>query len=108
MKTRLVCFVLAAVVTLALPEFLSAQPAPSYTPHYVPGVEGLKGASLPPPGVYVRDYNVFYTTDRVNDGTGHNAGPPNFEANVYANVPRVIWITDKIRRPCIVAGAVVH
>jgi hypothetical protein len=91
MKTKLV---LTAAFAVALPGILLAQ-SPSYSPHYVPGVEGLKGASLPPPGVYVRDYNVFYTSDRVNSDAGESAGPPGFKANVYANVPRVIWITDK-------------
>lgn len=95
MKTKLVRLVLTAAYAVALPGFLGAQPAPMYSPHYVPGVEGIKGSSLPPPGVYFRDYNVFYTSSRVNDAAGHNAGPPNFDANVYANVPRLIWITDK-------------
>lgn len=90
MKTPLVRLILAAAL-MSLPQLIQAQP----TAHYVPGVEGLKGASLPPPGWYVRDYNVVYTADRVNDDAGHSAGPPNFEAFTYANVPRVIYITDK-------------
>ena len=53
MKTRSVRFVLAAAFA-AVPTLLLAQPAA----HYVPGIEGVKGASLPPPGWYVRDYNV--------------------------------------------------
>ncbi len=90
MKTKLQT-VLFVGMLLALPSLLQAQP----TAHYVPGVEGIKGASLPPPGWYVRDYNLFYTADRVNDNNGHSAGPPNFEALTYANVPRVIYISDK-------------
>lgn len=69
---------------------LQAQP----TAHYVPGVEGIKGASLPPPGWYLRDYNVAYTASQVNNGNGDSFGPPNFEAFTYANVPRVIWISE--------------
>ncbi len=75
---------------LALPSLLLAQPSA----HYVPGVEGIKGASLPPPGVYVRDYNVAYYSSRVNGPHGANEGPPGFEAFTYANVPRLIYITD--------------
>jgi hypothetical protein len=90
MKSSFVRFLLALCLA-AMPALLQAQP----TAHYVPGVEGIKGASLPPPGWYVRDYNVAYTADRVNDGNGDSAGPPNFKAFTYANVPRVIWITDK-------------
>ena len=75
---------LIAVSLLALPVLLQAQP----TAHYVPGVEGIKGASLPPPGFYVRDYNYAYFATQVNDAAGNSAGPGNFEAFTYANVPR--------------------
>lgn len=75
---------------LALPCALSAQ---SYTSHYVPGVEGIKGASLPPPGFYLRDYNAFYTADAFNQPNGHKS-PADFNATVYANVIRGIWISD--------------
>jgi hypothetical protein len=89
MKIRFVRFVLA-VGLAALPGLLQAQPSAQY----VPGSEGIKGASLPPPGVYARDYNYFYWADQVNNSSGHSAGPPNFDAFTYANIPRVIWITD--------------
>ena len=74
----------------ALATALQAQP----TAHYVPGVEGIKAATLPPPGWYVRDYSVAYFADQLNSGSGNNAHVPNFQAFTYANVPRVIWITD--------------
>jgi len=89
MKTRIIRFTLAAVLVV-VPGLLSAQPSA----HYVPGVEGIKGASLPPPGWYVRDYNVGYYSTRANDPAGNNASPPNFTAYTYGNVPRVLWITD--------------
>jgi hypothetical protein len=78
---------------LALPSLLFAQPPPSFTGHYVPGVEGIKGASLPPPGFYVRDYNVFYSAGQLNDPSGAKV-PLDFDAFVYANLLRGIWITD--------------
>lgn len=56
--------------------------------HYPAGAEGIKGASLPPPGVYFRDYNFFYTADRFKDG------PPEFDIFAYINAPRLIWMTD--------------
>lgn len=72
-----------------------AATAASAQNHYVPGVEGIKAASLPPPGVYVRDYNVLYYADRLNDTRGNEVISPMFKrVFVYANVPRVIWITD--------------
>jgi hypothetical protein len=88
LKRLRIVLLLAGV--LAAPGLLQAQP----TAHYVPGVEGIKGSSLPPPGLYGRDYNYFYSSDRLNNGAGNSAGPPNFSAFTYANVPRVIWITD--------------
>jgi len=84
--SRLHLGILAAGL-FALPALVSAQ-------HYVPGVEGLKAASLPPPGIYLRDYNVAYYADQVNDASGHKA-PFDITAFVYANIPRLVWITDK-------------
>lgn len=75
----------------AFPNLLVAQPSA----HYVPGVEGIKGASLPPPGIYVRDYNVVYFADRLNNADGDEIKAADAEAFIYANVPRVIWITDQ-------------
>lgn len=92
MKTR-VRIAVRIVTLLALPSLLSAQGPPAFTGHYVPGVEGGKGSSLPPPGFYVRDYNVFYFANQLNDAHG-NPAPLDFDAFVYANLLRPIWITD--------------
>ncbi len=89
MKIRLIHCVLA-VGFAALPGLLQAQPSA----HYVPGVEGIKGASLPPPGVYFRDYNYFYTADQLNNASGNKNGPADLDAFTYANLPRILWITD--------------
>ena len=76
---------------LALPALAPAQP----TAHYVPGVEGLKAATLPPPGIYLRDYNVAYYADQLNDPSGRQVAGLDTKAFIYANVPRLIWITDQ-------------
>ena len=89
MKTRSIRLVIAAALA-AVPTLLLAQPSA----HYVPGSEGIKGASLPPPGFYFRDYNYFYWAGQMNDASGHKGGPPNFSTFTYANIPRAIWITD--------------
>ena len=89
MKTR-IQFLVLAVSLAALPGILQAQPSAQY----VPGSEGIKGASLPPPGVYFRDYNYFYWAGQINDPSGQNRLVPNLDAFTYANIPRVIWITD--------------
>lgn len=57
--------------------------------HYPTGVEGIKGPSLPPPGVYIRDYNYLYFADKLKI----EDGPPNFDLFAYVQVPRLIWIT---------------
>jgi hypothetical protein len=85
-------FIRCGLVASLLLAAVSLQAQPSA--HYVPGVEGIKAASLPPPGIYARDYNVFYFSDKANDPSGNDATPPGFEAFTYGNVPRVIWITD--------------
>jgi hypothetical protein len=66
---------------------ISVQGQPIVAGHYPAGAEGIKAASLPPPGVYFRDYNFFYTADNFQDI------PPNFEINAYINAPRLIWMT---------------
>jgi hypothetical protein len=81
---------LALAAMACLPSTIQAQP----TSHYCPGSEGLLAASAPPPGWYVRDYNVFYTADQVNNSSGQSAGPSNFKVFTYAQVPRLIWVTD--------------
>ena len=66
---------------LAAPGLVQAQ-------HYPVGAEGLKGPTLPPPGLYLRDYNFGYYASR------YPGGPPNFQADAYVNAPRLIWLTD--------------
>lgn len=74
-----------AALAMIVPMAAEAQ----FPGHYPPGVEGLKGASLPPPGVYLRDYNLFYTADEY-PGSGLN----DFDASVFVAAPRLIWMTD--------------
>ena len=58
------------------------------TAHYPNGVEGLKAASLPPSGLYLRDYNYCYFADRFP------GGPADFDATVYVQAPRLIWMSE--------------
>lgn len=71
-----------------LAALVSSVPAATMSGHYPSGAEGIKGASLPPPGFYLRDYNLFYYADRFP------GGPPGFEAFAYINGPRAIYMTD--------------
>ena len=83
---------LAGASLLALPGLASAQEI--VAAHYPAGAEGIKGASLPPPGLYLRDYNFGYFADRFENG------PPEFNISAYINAPRLIWMTD-----CKILGA---
>ena len=58
--------------------------------HYPAGVEGIKGASLPPPGLYIRDYNYTYFSNDFSKG-----GPPSFDLLANVQAPRLVFITTK-------------
>lgn len=58
--------------------------------HYVSGVEGIKGASLPPQGLYYRLYNVFYTADDLRDKHGDKIDV-DFDVTVFAMANRLVY-----------------
>lgn len=59
---------------------------------YVNGVEGIKAGSIPPPGLYTRNYMVFYSADTLAGVDGRGL-PVGFNADVSAVVSRLIVIT---------------
>lgn len=61
--------------------------------HYVSGVEGLKAASLPPPGMYWRMYGTYYTASEMRDDGGNKIAP-DFDVKVAAVTNRFIWSSD--------------
>jgi len=80
---------IAPLHCLALAGCLLAPALPaSAQDHYSAGLEGIKGASLPPSGLYLRDYNYFYYADR------YPGGPSDFDLTAYVQAPRVIYMTD--------------
>ncbi len=58
--------------------------------HYVNGIEGIKAASIPPPGYYWRLYGVVYKADKLMDSQGDKMDI-GFDLGVYALVNRFIW-----------------
>lgn len=89
MKTvaRLILF--TAAMAVASSAYAAPAPVLPAGSHYPVGAEGLKGASLPPPGIYLRDYNFFYTADKV-DGL-----PFGVDLFAYIQAPRLIWMTQQ-------------
>lgn len=75
---------------------LAAYAAPGYAVngHYVGGIEGIKGAAVPPEGLYYRGYLVHYDIDSFEDPEG-NSVPGDNGGSVTALANRFIWITDK-------------
>ncbi|MBK1851271.1 transporter [Marinobacter sp. 1-4A] len=71
-----------------------SSPALAANGHYVPGVEGIGGPAVPPPGVYYRGYLVRYDIDNLRDGQANKA-PGKNTGEVTALANRFIWITDK-------------
>ena len=82
-----------AILTAAIAVLVTAGGAAAgETGHYVNGVEGVKGSSLPPPGLYWRMYHAYYEAGRVRDGNGRTLDV-DFDLDVYALVNRIVWIS---------------
>ena len=62
------------------------------TGHYASGLEGIKAATLPGPGLYYKMYNLFYNADELKDKNG-NKLKVNFDISVFANAHRLIWVS---------------
>ena len=62
--------------------------------HYVPGVEGIQGASVPPPGMYYLGYLVNYSIDELRAPGGSNTVPLSNTGTVSALANRLVYITS--------------
>lgn len=81
------------IISFVLFGMLSLNQVSAETAHYVNGVEGIKAASAPPPGIYWVMYNVFYTSGTLKDQDGEELSGADFSVMVYANVNRFVWIS---------------
>ncbi|MDD2465002.1 MAG: transporter [Desulfobulbus sp.] len=59
--------------------------------HYQYGVEGVLGATAPPPGWHYRMYNLWYNPDMYNDSPIPGA---HFGLDTFASVQRIIHVTN--------------
>ena len=62
--------------------------------HYVPGVEGMQGPSVPPPGVYYLGYLVNYNIDSLRAPGSSEAIPGRNKGSVTALANRLVWVTN--------------
>lgn len=62
--------------------------------HYVPGIEGIKGASVPPPGNYYLGYLVKYDIDALKAPGTDTDIPTNNNGTVTAIANRIVHITN--------------
>lgn len=58
------------------------------------GVDGIKGASLPGPGMSYRMTNMYYHADSTKDANG-NDSDGDFNVTVFSNVHDILYITKK-------------
>lgn len=79
----------AAVAVLTMPTATMAQESS----HYPASAEGIKAASIPGPGQYLKWYNFIYKAENLKDNRGNNVAG-GFDANVFATAPRIIWMTE--------------
>ncbi len=62
--------------------------------HYVPGVEGMQAASVPPPGMYYLGYLVNYSIDDLRaPGTSDSLPGANMSGTVSALANRFVYIS---------------
>jgi len=83
---NVVCLIFSLVKILFVTGFAGE------TGHYTNGVEGIKAASLPPPGFYWKVYNAFYSANKLTDQNGDELDL-GLKVNVYAMVNRFVWIS---------------
>ena len=63
--------------------------------HYTPGLEGIQGASLPPPGVYGLLYGVNYNINSFRAPETSDRLPGRNKGTVFALAGRMVWVTNQ-------------
>lgn len=61
--------------------------------HYVPGVEGMQAASVPPPGMYYLGYLVNYSIDDFRAPGSSSNLPGHNRGTVTALANRFVWVS---------------
>jgi hypothetical protein len=87
-------FISVSFVTLGLIGILFGTAAAKEENEYPHGIEGIKAASVPPPGFYYKMYNVLYTADTFTDKDGDELDV-DYDLNVFVNAHRFLWVSEK-------------
>ncbi|MBN1437701.1 MAG: transporter [Sedimentisphaerales bacterium] len=80
------------IVVLLLSVGLLGTASAQLTGHYPLGAEGIRAASVPPPGLYLKNYFFYYESDVYRDGQGGNNGM-GLDLDAFVFCPRLIWMT---------------
>ena len=83
---------IAAAVLAALGSLFATQALADG--HYVPGVEGMQAASVPPPGMYYLGYLVNYQIDDFRAPGSSSNLPGHNRGTVTALANRFVWVTN--------------
>lgn len=62
---------------------------------YPSGVENFMVGAVPPPGLYVLNYDNLYVADKLKDGLGQQVPVPGFKVNAAVVATRVVWSTPQ-------------
>lgn len=84
----------AALIALSLAGLLFGTASAGGENEYPNGIEGIKAASVPPPGFYYKMYNAFYTADTMTDKDGEELDI-DFDLSLFANAHRFLWVSQK-------------
>lgn len=65
------------------------------TGHYVPGLMGIKAATLPPPGSYYIMHNIYYSANKFNNADGNDADI-DFDLDVFVSAQRFVHVWEDV------------
>jgi len=80
------------LVSVAFSLLICAQGWAGGGQHYPNGVEDFMVGALPPPGTYLVNYMLLVQKNSLKDNSGNNL-PADFNASVFAEVPRLIYVS---------------
>lgn len=62
--------------------------------HYPNGAEGFDAGMVPPPGFHLVHYDLFYGSSSLKDNNGDDVPAAAFDLFVFADVTRLIYISN--------------